>query len=170
MRIRFSPLFSIVFVLFAVAVAAFTVTKAAATCTSHWSCAYGICLNSWHTQTCTDTNNCSPPTNVPRTASGSCACHASWHYSNWGPCNNVHSGTGSQVRTAVDRNASKCSPSTGTGALSRSCTCTPKWTCGGWSACVIGSSTATKTRTCTDSNNCDTSKNKPITSTSCTCS
>lgn len=41
--------------------------------------------------------------------------------------------------------------------------CIPSWTCSSWSSCIAGS----QTRTCTDSNNCGTTTNKPATSQSC---
>ncbi len=43
-------------------------------------------------------------------------------------------------------------------------TCTESWSCTGWSDCVGG----TQTRTCTDSNACDTTYDKPSESRSCT--
>jgi len=44
-----------------------------------------------------------------------------------------------------------------------SCTCTENWTCTAWSACSGG----TQTRTCTDSNSCGTTNNKPPVSRDC---
>ncbi len=41
--------------------------------------------------------------------------------------------------------------------------CTESWTCSGWSACVNGQ----QTKTCTDSHNCGTTANKPLTTQSC---
>ncbi len=43
-------------------------------------------------------------------------------------------------------------------------TCTENWECGQWSACTNGQ----QTKTCTDSNNCGTTVNKPAESQSCT--
>jgi len=43
--------------------------------------------------------------------------------------------------------------------------CTENWNCGEWSSC---SEQGTQTRTCTDSNSCGTTKNKPSTTQSCT--
>jgi len=44
-------------------------------------------------------------------------------------------------------------------------TCTPNWNCGSWSEC---GTSGIQTRTCTDSNNCETNSGKPQTSQSCT--
>ena len=43
-------------------------------------------------------------------------------------------------------------------------TCTESWTCGGWGLCPSG----VQYRTCTDSNNCGTTFNKPVTYQTCT--
>ena len=54
-------------------------------------------------------------------------------------------------------------------------TCTPNWSCTGWSSCnaaysdvCSNSATGTQTRTCTDLNNCGTTSGKPAESQSCT--
>ena len=44
-------------------------------------------------------------------------------------------------------------------------TCTPSWSCTSWSACSTGN---TQTRTCTDSNNCNTTASKPAETQGCT--
>jgi hypothetical protein len=159
--------------------------KFATTCTPSWTCgSWSACSNSSQSRTCTDSNNCGVITNKPAetqscTVSQTCTdpdgkdyfrketityrsvsytdkCDSRYpnyvleYYCNslgegkaeWGSCANGCNGDGA------------CNPVTN---------CTPSWTCGNWGTCVNGS----QARTCTDSNNCGVTTNKPAETQNC---
>ena len=94
----------------------------------------------------------------------------------WGPCvNGVKTGT--RTRACSDKN--RCGTITNRPELSETTTescsdivapCTESWSCGSfgsWSTCSGG--TQSRTKTCTDANNCGTTDDKPDTSESQSC-
>jgi len=150
-----------------------SVTTRSCNCTPNISCANWTACNSsgWQTRTCVDKNSCSV-SGVDLSTSQKCtsACTPNWTCASWGVCQRGVDGIYQKTRTCADSN--KCGTDVAYSGYTTSETCTPpatttgcvtNWTCGAWSACTDSA----KIRTCTDSNNCGTTDNKPATMQSC---
>ncbi len=162
------------------------------TCEPNWNCtAWSTCSNSSQVRTCTDSNNCGVTTNKPAETQ---SCGTS------GSCSDSDTGKdyftkGFTINAFNQRSDDSCSgndlteyycKNDGSGASMfeiKKCdygigaykcengacvatTCTPNWTCTAWSTC----SNSSQVRTCTDSNNCGVTTNKPAETQSCSVS
>ncbi|MFH1424708.1 MAG: hypothetical protein ABIG20_03430 [archaeon] len=89
------------------------------------------------------------------------SCTPDWSCSSWNTC----SSEGIQMRYCRDLHF--CNTTEGMPAIQRECElgggCTPSWDCSSWGEC----SNSRKTRTCTDTNNCDVNTSKPFTTKYC---
>lgn len=130
--------------------------------------------------TCSDntqTNTCSTATGAPWYCDNiknlienctACGCSGSWVCSLAGTfcCDNACNGSCFPAGCTVDKDPD-CACQDGNACCGFGCnnandndcsaSCTENWTCTVWSACASG----VQTRTCTDSNNCGTTVNKP---------
>lgn len=130
--------------------------------------------------TCSDntqTNTCSTATGAPWYCDNAknlienctaCGCSGSWVCSLAGTfcCDNACNGSCSPAGCTVDKDPD-CGCQDSNSCCGFGCdntndndcatSCTENWTCAAWSACAGG----VQTRTCTDSNNCGTTVNKP---------
>jgi len=116
------------------------------------------------TKTWTKIGNCVNGVNHPATETISCVYNiptcTDFTYSDWDVC----SQSGTQSRSVLSAIPSTCQG--GNPILTRTCTpvtCTSNWNCGDWSVC----SNNQQTRTCSDSNSCGTTTNKPAETKSC---
>ncbi len=94
-------------------------------------------------------------TSTPNTGGGG-SCTSVWSCTEWSKCVE-----GTQNRTCTD---TRCHRTYGKPAETQNCTCSENWICGSWSEC---STDGKQTRTCSDYNNCGTTKLKPKIQQSC---
>lgn len=150
-------------------------------CTESWSCNdWSECKqNGKKTRSCSDVNNCGTVKDKPD-ESRSCTyipskCMESWACGDWNEC----SPGGTQTRSCSDSN--KCGTVENRPLEIQSCTyispqpppqtppsqpqqCSANWICGGWTEC---SAEGKQTRSCSDSNKCGTTDNRPTDVQSC---
>jgi len=148
-----------------------------------WNCgSWGSCLDGQQARQCTKNNpgcdeRCPKTTYVPNTTRSCCA--ENWQCGNWDQCTNNQ-----QSRQCTDQNS--CGTTASKPSSSQTCTsapttnttttpttnittpitaqCTPRWSCGDWGACIISPRTSVsdfQTRSCVDSNKCETLQDKP---------
>ena len=166
-------------------------------CTEQWQCTgWGSCYNGSQTQTCTDYNFCGTTVNKPAT-SRSCSSSTNTNNTNTcqatcitqldgvyaiscsgsptkcssnQTCEQTFSTSydysSGYVQTTQTLTGAHCtySSSNNNNSNNTNNTCTTDWDCGSWSACV----NKQQTKTCTDSNNCGTTANKPSETQTCT--
>lgn len=120
-------------------------------CTESWTCGdWSACSNSSQTRTCTDANACGTTTTQPALAQ-SCTDTNTNVNSN----SNANTNTNTNTNTNVNANANS-----NTNAPPA---CTERWSCTAWSTCANDK----QSRTCTDTNSCGTTLNKPLLTQSC---
>ena len=153
-------------------------------CTPNWYCS-GFdgksCLNGEQTQTCTDTNGCGTTEDRPDltqscvvavddTCNANCLTQSDGIFAVDcdGSVTKCDSGETCQkdydtkytylngsIQTTIAISGSECVASTA---------CVPNWSCSGFGSCVNGQ----QTQTCTDTNSCGTTENRPDLTQSCT--
>ena len=115
-------------------------------CQEDWSSSsYGACINGNQVYYCFDKNNCGTTNLIPAL------------------CGNIQSCTVQQLSSSS--NGGNPSPGGGTPVTTSTtgAPCSENWQCVDWSICSGG----TQTRTCTDTNKCGTTLNRPALSQSC---
>ena len=145
------------------------------TCVPNWQCSvWSACANSLQTRTCPDTNNCGVTTGKPAESQACTTTYCSQLYSKLIASNAKSYGVAG-YDPAADINKDRIVNSEDMSLYSANMTneqwclqklgakCTPNWQCSAWSACTNGQQTST----CTDSNNCGITTNKPATTRSC---
>jgi hypothetical protein len=119
-----------------------TITVTACPCVEDWECTdYGDCIDSLRTRVCTDNNYCGTEDDKPAESES---------------CTVGDNGDGGDGGGGSSGSCLGCSNTTA---------CVPSWICSVWSECA---STGTRTRTCSDIKNCNSTANKPATSEACT--
>lgn len=138
-------------------------------CVTLWQCTpWGTCLNNSQTRSCYDANYCGVTSDAP-SLTQSCistpACtEANWAFTlsptvcplsgtqtkTWGVFGTCSGGVNHSITETVSCN-------------NQVSTCTPNWSCSNFSNCINDQ----KIRTCTDSNNCGTSTNRPALTQGC---
>ena len=127
-------------------------------CTPSWSCtgwSPSTCpANGQQTRTCTDSNQCGTNEGKPNETQ---SCIPSCSTLGGNICTQSQVCNGGSYQTASDTNY--CC----VGGICQTPPCIESWTCTAWSSC----SNWQQTRTCTDSNQCGTTNNKPAETQDC---